>query len=283
MVESTAVRLLEDFSLEMTGKDVDALREAAPAIPAGTRINVTYLGNEDLPMRVAAAQAVRELGFTPVPHISARRIASEQSLREFLAALRDAGASQHVFVVGGDPAVPEGPYPDSLTIIRSGILQDYGVREVSIAGYPEGHPDIEEATLWEHLSAKTAALSDQDLGQVVLSQFAFDADRVTAWIAQVRAAGIDAEIRVGAPGPAGVKRLMGYARRFGVGASAGIVRKYGFSLTNLVGTAGPDRLITDLAADLAGAGEAAAVKAHFYTFGGLAATAEWVRDFVKEA
>ncbi|GAA1640901.1 methylenetetrahydrofolate reductase [Brevibacterium sanguinis] len=283
MIESTAVRLLEDFSLEMTGKDVDALREAAAVIPTGTRINVTYLGNEDLPMRVAAAEAVRELGFVPVPHISARRIASEPSLREFLAALQDVGASEHVFVVGGDPAVPEGPYPDSLTIIRSGILQDYGVREVSIAGYPEGHPDIDSATLAEHLAAKSASLADQGLGQVVLSQFAFDADRVTAWIEEVRAAGIDAEIRVGVPGPAGVKRLMGYARRFGVGASAGIVRKYGFSLTNLVGTAGPDRFVSELATDLAGAGDAGTVKAHFYTFGGLAATAEWVRDFVREA
>src|SRR4051812_2364848 len=51
--------LLDDFSLEMTGKDVPALEDAAAAIPPGTHINVTFLGNEDLPMRVSAAAAVK--------------------------------------------------------------------------------------------------------------------------------------------------------------------------------------------------------------------------------
>ncbi|PAK95056.1 methylenetetrahydrofolate reductase [Brevibacterium casei] len=283
MVESTAVRLLEDFSLEMTGKDVGNLQEAASAIAPGTRINVTYLGNEDLPMRVAAAKAVGELGFTPVPHISARRVTSEQALRDFLAALAEVNATERVFVVGGDPATPEGPYPDSLSIIRTGILQEYGVREVSVAGYPEGHPDIDTATLWEHLRAKTASLAEQGLSQVVISQFAFDAERVSEWVAEVRDAGVTGDIRVGTPGPAGVKRLIGYAKRFGVGTSAGIIKKYGFSLANLVGTAGPDRFITELAADTQVAGDGRGVKTHFYTFGGLSATAEWIRDFSRGA
>lgn len=283
MVESTAVRLLEDFSLEMTGKDVANLQEAASAIAPGTRINVTYLGNEDLPMRVAAAKAVGELGFTPVPHISARRVTSEQALRDFLAALAEVNATERVFVVGGDPATPEGPYPDSLSIIRTGILQEYGVREVSVAGYPEDHPDIDTATLWEHLRAKTASLAEQGLGQVVISQFAFDAERVSEWVAEVRDAGVTGDIRVGTPGPAGVKRLIGYAKRFGVGTSAGIIKKYGFSLANLVGTAGPDRFITELAADKPVAGDGRGVKTHFYTFGGLSATAEWIRDFSRGA
>src|SRR5690625_4863357 len=93
--QSANVRaLMQDFSLEMTGKDVEALREAAPSIPAGTRINVTFLGNEDLDMRVTAAKAVKELGFIPVPHISARRIESEDELREFMQALRDVDAAK---------------------------------------------------------------------------------------------------------------------------------------------------------------------------------------------
>ncbi|PJI51621.1 5,10-methylenetetrahydrofolate reductase, partial [Methylobacterium radiotolerans] len=53
----------------------------------------------------------------------------------------------HLFAVGGDPAAPEGPYEDSLAVITSGVLQQYGVREVGIGGYPEGHPDISKETL----------------------------------------------------------------------------------------------------------------------------------------
>jgi methylenetetrahydrofolate reductase (NADPH) len=274
-----ARQLVNDFSLEMTGKDIPGLIEAKDTIPLGTKINVTFLGNEDLEMRVAAAKAVRDLGFVPVPHISARRLASQAQLEEFLGRLQEVDSTEHVFVVGGDPAKPEGPYEDSFEVIRSGILQKYGVREVNIAGYPEGHPDIADATLWRALEDKSASLEEQGLDAVILTQFAFDTDPVIAWIDAVRAKGIDTQIRVGTPGPAGIKRLLAFARRFGVGANAMIVKKYGFSLTNLMGTAGPDRFVTDLAAVLAEDPTRGDVGLHFYTFGGLLATSEWAGKF----
>lgn len=277
---ATATLLVDGYSLEMTGKDVPGLTEAAPAIPAGTKINVTFLGNEDLEMRVAAAKAVKDLGFIPVPHISARRLASQGQLEEYLGRLQDVGASDHVFAVGGDPATPEGPYPDSLTVITSGVLQRFGVQEVSIAGYPEGHPDIAGDVLWAHLEDKSTALREQGLDAVILTQFAFDTEPVMTWIRSVRERGIDTEIRIGTPGPAGIKRLIAFASRFGVGANAMIVKKYGFSLTNLMGSAGPDRFVTDLAAQLEADPSTGAVKLHFYTFGGLPATAQWAREFV---
>ena len=277
----TAAReLIDGFSLEMTGKDVPGLEEARHAIPAGTKINVTFLGNEDLDMRVSAAKAVKDMGFIPVPHISARRLGSQEQLEEFLGRLQEVGATEHVFAVGGDPAEPEGPYPDSLSVIRTGLLQKYGVKEVSIAGYPEGHPDIANDVLWQHLEDKSAALKEQGLDAVILTQFAFDTEPVMAWIKGVRDRGIDTQIRIGTPGPAGIKRLLGYARRFGVGANAMIVKKYGFSLTNLMGTAGPDKFVNDLSALLAADPSSGSVKLHFYTFGGLLATSEWARDYV---
>src|SRR4051812_43097208 len=277
---TAALRLLDGFSLEMTGKDVPGLEAARHAIPAGTKINVTFLGNEDLEMRVEAAKAVRDMGFVPVPHISARRLTSQDQLEEFLGRLQEVGATDHVFSVGGDPAEPEGPYPDSLSVIQTGLLQKYGVREVSIAGYPEGHPDIKTDVLWRHLEDKSAALKEQGLDAVILTQFAFDTDPVMAWIRDVRARGIQTQIRIGTPGPAGVKRLLGFARRFGIGANAMIVKKYGFSLTNLMGTAGPDRFVSDLSALLADEPAAGDVRLHFYTFGGLLATSEWAREYV---
>ena len=283
-----ALELVNGYSLEMTGKDVPGLMEAKDSIPAGTKINVTFLGNEDLEMRVSAAKAVRELGFVPVPHISARRLSSRGQLEEFLSRLQDVGATDSVFVVGGDPATPEGPYEDSYDVIRTGLLLDYGVKEVSIAGYPEGHPDISDEVLWRALDEKSLSLAQQGLKATILTQFAFDTDPVLAWIDQVRARGIDSTIRIGTPGPAGIKRLLGFARRFGIGANAMIVKKYGFSLTNLMGTAGPDKFVTDLSAMLADKDAdaptgttAGPVKLHFYTFGGLLATADWAREYSR--
>ena len=134
--------VLDDFSMEMTGKDVAKVEAAASVIPAGTRVNVTFLDNEDLAMRVGAAAAVKRLGFIPVPHISSRRIKSREMLEEYLEALRDVGAAENVLVIGGDPTVAMGPYEESLAVIESGALQQYGVRHISTGGHPSGDPNI---------------------------------------------------------------------------------------------------------------------------------------------
>jgi methylenetetrahydrofolate reductase (NADPH) len=267
--------VLDDFSMEMTGKDVAKVENAASVIPPGTRINVTFLENEDLQMRVDAAEAVQRLGFTPVPHISARRITSPEHLEEFLAALRVVDATENVFAVGGDPAVPMGPYEDSLALIESGVFQQYGARNISIGGYPDGHPGIATDVLWSHLEKKAAALSRLEIPGSVITQVEFDAHRVLAWVAEVRDHGVELPIRVGVPGPASVKLLLGFASRLGISTSTTIAKKYGLSVTNLLGKAGPEHFIRDLQAGLDPA-KHGVVKLHFYTFGGFKTTAEWI-------
>lgn len=275
------VSVLDDFSMEMTGKDVARLEAAAAVIPPGTRIHITFLENEDLGMRVDAAAAVRRLGFTPVPHISARRIKSRAELEEFLSALRAADASEYVFAVGGDQAVPLGPYEDSLALIESGVFWQYGVRHISIGGYPDGHPGIPSDVLWSALETKSAALAKLQLPGFVLTQVEFDVDRVLSWLAEVRQHGVELPVRVGVPGPTSVKGLLGFASRLGVSTSAAIARKYGFSVTNLLGKAGPETFIRGLeeGLDPAKHGE---VLLHFYTFGGFKSTAEWIASFRRE-
>jgi methylenetetrahydrofolate reductase (NADPH) len=273
--------VLRDFSLEMTGKDIAGLEDARPTIPEGTRVNVTFLGNEDPKLRLDAARAVQRLGFVPVPHISARRLPSRQELEQYLDGLRADGTGEEVFVIGGDPSSPHGPYPDALSIIRSGLLQKYGVRHVGISGYPEGHPTIADHALWGALADKQTELEAQGLTGSIITQFGFDVDAVLSWVQRVREIGIELPVRVGVPGPAGIRRLMTYAARFGVGTSTSIAKKYGFSLANLMGTAGPDKFLKGLSAncDPAVHGD---VKVHFYTFGGLKATAEWAARFQEE-
>jgi methylenetetrahydrofolate reductase (NADPH) len=273
--------VLDDFSMEMTGKDVAKVENAAGVIPPGTRINVTFLENEDLQMRVDAAEAVKRLGFTPVPHISARRITSPEHLEEFLAALRVVDATENVFAVGGDPAVPMGPYEDSLALIESGVFQQYGARNISIGGYPDGHPGIATDVLWSHLEKKAAALSRLEIPGSVITQVEFDAHRVLAWVAEVRDHGVELPIRVGVPGPASVKLLLGFASRLGISTSTTIAKKYGLSVTNLLGKAGPEHFIRDLQAGLDPA-KHGVVKLHFYTFGGFKTTAEWIASHRHE-
>jgi methylenetetrahydrofolate reductase (NADPH) len=270
--------LLKDFSLEMTGKDAGKLEDARDTIPPGTRINVAFLENEDGRMRLDAVRAARRFGYVPVPHISARRLRSQDLLEEYLAALAAADASENVLVIAGDPTEPLGPFDDALAVIKSGLLEQYGVRHIGVGGYPEGHPAIPEPALWTALEGKVAALAQLGLPGVVITQFGFDVDSVLKWLEAARERGIDLPVRIGVPGPAGIRRLLTMAGRLGVGTSTGIAKKYGFSITNLMGTAGPDKFIRALADGL-DPGRHGEVKLHFYTFGGLKATSEWIAEF----
>ncbi|WP_062296571.1 methylenetetrahydrofolate reductase [Demequina maris] len=268
--------LLEDLSVEITARDTPALVALASDLPAGTRVSVTHLGTEGAAERREAAAAAARAELVPVPHLAARRFASESELRETLAGLRTHEAHERLFVVGGDPRTPAGPYGSALDLIRSGVLAEAGAAEVGITGYPEGHPAIADNALWAALGTKAAALTDQGLAGSITTQFSFDVDAVVAWIARVRELGIDLPIRVGVPGPAGVRRLVAFARRCGVATSAGIARKYGFSLASLVGTAGPDRFVAELGARLDDRhGE---VRLHLFTFGTLDATVAWASE-----
>src|SRR3984893_11054847 len=91
--------LLNNYSIEMTAKDVPHLEEAADVIPQGTKIPVTFLPGETFEMRIAAAKRVRDLGFLPIPHISARRLESQEQLEGFLSGLQQQVGTDHAFVV----------------------------------------------------------------------------------------------------------------------------------------------------------------------------------------
>lgn len=274
-------RLVRGYSLEMTAKDVEQLEAAAHLMPAGAHVSVTFLPNEDFPGRVRAAAAVRRAGLTPVPHISARRLKSQAELEAFLDALAADVGIQDAFVIAGDPPRPEGPFQDALAIIKTGLLAKYGVRHVGISGYPEGHPDIPAETLWQALHDKHAALRDLGHEVSIMTQFGFDAEPIFRWLESLRERGVDAPVRIGVAGPASVKTLLRFAARCGVGSSVKVMSRYGASLTRLLGTAGPDSIITEIAAGLSPEthGE---VALHFYPFGGLTKTAEWISDFQKQ-
>jgi methylenetetrahydrofolate reductase (NADPH) len=271
-------QLLDGHSIEITAKDVAELAEAAAITTPGTRISVTFLPNEDASKRVAAAAEIVRLRLNPVPHISARRVASEAELINYLEALAKAGAAHEVFVVAGDPDVPDGPYADALSIINSGLLPHYGIRSVGVAGYPEGHPKIPDAQLWEALSAKIAAIEAQGMEVSILTQFGFNTAPVFAWLRELRARGIDAPVRLGVPGPASATALLRFSARCGVSASSSVLKKYGLSLTKLMQPTGPDKYVRALASELCRKtyGE---VGLHFYPFGGLVNTAAWIRAF----
>ncbi len=275
--EKPRSNMVDGYSLEMTAKEMEGLREAAPLIRPGTQIAVTFLPGEEIEQRVEAAVLVRELGFEPIVHLSARRILSEEQLENYLRDITTKAGVKRVFIIAGDPPEAEGPYSDSLQIIETGLLEKYGIEIVGVGGHPEGHPNNTKDQLWDWMERKIAAVRAHGMTPLVVTQFAFDDEAIVEWLGEMRARGIDVPVRLGVPGPAGIKRLLGFAKRCGVGASASVMKKYGISLTNLLGNAGPDKLVNSLDSLL---GEQhGRVRLHLYPFGALKASAEWINGY----
>ncbi len=275
--EKPPEHITDGFSLEMTAKDIVALREAAPLIPPETPIAITFLPGEDAHARIEATLAVRELGFEPMPHFSARRIPSAMEFEHYLYAVVARAGVRRCFVVAGDPPVPLGPFSDSMALIGSGVFEGAGVKAIGIGGHPEGHPIMSADECWDVIDEKVSAIEARGMAPLIVTQFAFDAAPVLNWLTLLRTRGIDVPVRIGIPGPAGIKRLLKFAAHCGVGATASVMKKYGVSITNLLGSAGPDKLVGQFAAQLSE--EHGMVRLHFYPFGGIAKTAGWVKDF----
>ncbi|WP_115045191.1 methylenetetrahydrofolate reductase [Xanthomonas arboricola] len=272
-----ASTITDAYSLEVSATDIAGLSAAAPAIMRGTTMCIPYLPGQDDAARLAAARRVRTLGFAPMPHLSARRIGSLDALHGFVSRAVDEAGVEGCLVIAGDPPSPIGPFPDSLSLIDTGVFERCGIRTIAVAGHPEGHPGMPAGERWDVLERKCRSIAERGMAPLIVTQFAFDADLVLTWLHALRARGIDHPVRVGVPGPAGVAVLARYAARCGVGACTAMLSKYGISLGKLLGTAGPDRFVDRLATGLTAAhGE---VSLHFYPFGGIAQTVAWVEQY----
>jgi methylenetetrahydrofolate reductase (NADPH) len=269
--------LFADFSVVTGWNKAPELAQAGAAIPPGTRVLLGFTDMADVPKLVAAVRTVKALGFKPEPVIAARRLASAQLLRDYLAGVREAGPVESALVVGGDLDQARGPYPDATSVISSGLLEEYGVREVSLAGHPGGHPAAADDVMWQALAAKVAMLAERGLDASITTQFGFDPAVVLTWLASLRARGITVPARVDVAGPASARELLRVAARCGVSVSPDAARRYyGFSVADADGVAGPQRFLRALADgyDPRLHGE---VTLRFETFGGVPALAECLR------
>ncbi|MBV6790650.1 methylenetetrahydrofolate reductase [Xanthomonas euvesicatoria] len=276
-----ASTVTEAYSLEVSAKDIGALTNAAPRILPGCAMFIPYLPGQNEAARLAAAQMMRSLGFEPVPHLSARRIGSLGELQACIARLVDEAGVTRCLVIAGDPSTPKGPFPDSVSLIETGVFERSGIRTIAVAGHPEGHPILRTTEQWDVLERKCRSIQERGMAPLIVTQFGFDADIVVTWLEALRARGMTHPVRVGVPGPASVAVLARYAVSCGVGACASVLSNYGISIGKLFGNAGPDRFVDRLASRLTEAhGD---VRLHLFPFGGIAQSVEWVAHYRSRA
>ena len=269
------------FSLEATKPSEHEIGALAGLVPPGTGIYLSMVPGQELALHAEVAAWVRRHGLEPVPHLPARRIESEAALRDFLGKARDTADVRRALVVAGD-VEPKGPFNDALALIRSGLLPQFGIAEIGIAGYPEGHLKIDAEKLTAALRDKIAEAGKSGLKLHIASQFSFAPDRIVAWIKGLRAQGIVLPVKVGMAGPTGITALLRYAKRCGVSASlTGLMSGAAKNLTmGLLGNLGPDKIIAALDVARPDLGD---LQAHYFSFGGVIDTAHYAQAKSKEA
>jgi len=268
--------LLRGFSVELSAGD-RAIDVAAAHLEPGADVYVNWLPDNNHHRSVAAAAKLRKAGLNPVPHVAARYLTGPTQLADFLARLAGEAGVRRVLTIGGDRDTAAGPYDSSLKMLETGLIQKHGIREVGIAGYPEGNPRISGASLDAALVAKLDYVRRESLSAYVVTQFCFEAAPIVAWLQKLRGLGHDVPVRVGLAGPAGLATLMKFALRCGIGNSIKALSLRGPAIARLLTEAGPERVIDGLAAAVAETPKLGIAGLHFFAFGGFLRTADWAR------
>jgi methylenetetrahydrofolate reductase (NADPH) len=268
--------MLRGYSVEISPQNEKVVDSAAERLEPGTEVFFTWIPGEDFSKAVAPAAKLRKAGLYPVPHIGARHLESQEQLDQLIGAFAGVGVDR-VLLIGGERDKPLGPYDASIQVMQSGLLQKYNIRRAGISGFPEGHPRISEQVLGESTLAKMKYGREIGLELQIVTQFVFEGEPIAVWLKKLRAMGVDLPVRLGLAGPAGIATLTRYAIHCGVGNSIKALTKSA-SFGKLLTERDPEPVIRELmAASPNGDPSALGVAAlHFYTFGGLKKTVEWI-------
>ncbi|HTM62079.1 MAG TPA: methylenetetrahydrofolate reductase, partial [Burkholderiales bacterium] len=258
--------------------DLHRAKEVAALLPTGTCVYIPSLPGLPLVRTLEAIAAFREAGLDPVPHVSARRILNREEFTDFLKKAAAQYGVHRVLLLGGDEPRPKGPFNDSLQILEERILPDCGVREIGIAGYPEGHPKIPLNALEKAMARKLELAKQQSIGVYVMTQFSFSPARVVDFCSTLARTWPDLPIYVGIAGPTDPAALLRYAQRCGVSTSLRALRNLGTGIAQLVTNTDPQDQLAAVARYTSARQPSNVVGVHLYSFGGAVRTAAWMSE-----
>jgi methylenetetrahydrofolate reductase (NADPH) len=277
------VQLLRGYSIEVTTHSRSAIEVCGAHLTPGTEVYIAFVPGETHHAVVATAARLRAAGFVPVPHVTARSVASFTQLGDFLAHLAaDAGVTR-ALVVGGDLEQPAGPYHSSLELLQTGSFQQHGIRRIGLACYPEAHRRVDADLLEQALLAKLELVRGAGLEAWLVTQFCFEAAPIVQRVRRLRELGVTASVRVGLAGPASRRTLWKYALHCGIGNSIRALGTRVDAVANLLARRAPDAIVRELAAAQRRDPSLGIEGIHIFTFGGVASAAGWANALLAAA
>jgi methylenetetrahydrofolate reductase (NADPH) len=277
-LQARVADLLAAGSLEISPRELPRAGEVGALLPAGTCVYIPSLPGLPLSRTLDAVAAIRAAGLDPVPHVSARRILDRREFETFIKEAVVRHGLHRVLLIGGDEPAPKGPFADSLQILEEGLLANCGIREIGVAGYPEGHPRIDAGVLKKSFERKIELAGRQGLGLYVVTQFSFAPARVVEFCATLARTAPSVPVYVGVAGPTDPIALARYAQRCGVSVSLRALRTLGTGIAKLVTHTDPGDQLLAIARYSASREPSNVVGTHIFSFGGAVRAAAWMRE-----
>ena len=279
-VAAGIAQLACEASIEINVHDVGHLEESRRLLPAGKAVYVSHLPKQAWRETEETCRALRAAGFRPVPHVPVRLLPDAATMHRVLGGFVSSAQVDEVLLISGDYPQAAGPYTEVLQLVSSGALQQHGLKRLSVAGHPEGHPKVQLAAIRHAELDKVRMAQEAGLELTLVTQFFFEQTPFLEWARELRSAGVQARIVGGLAGPTKLSSLIKFAMRCGAGASMRVLTARPAAFTKLLGDHGPESVLRGLAqarsdntSDFSGV--------HLFCFGGFLKTCRWLQAIAE--
>jgi len=276
-VENTAAlaRLIDgNVSIEISPDEARHFTPDQNVLPLGSRVFLPHIKGKALREHVEAAEALRQLGYVPVPHFGARNYDTVKDYVDHVEAHARNGVENALFL-GGNPLVASGPLLNAEQLLNHPVLGSAAIRTAFIGAYPEGHPEISSVELRHALERKLALCSQKGLSPHVVSQFAFDGRAIGRWAKGLHSDFIGLPVSIGVAGVTSLPRLIKFGVKCGIGPSLAVLRQSAGSLLNVLVDKDPTDVIVGI--EQSYPVPSGPLWIHFFPFGGWKKTLDWVK------
>ena len=270
-------KFLNSYSIETTPNVYAKYGGFSEFLSKDHDVYITYLPDENSNNVVNTAKKLREEGYEVIPHLPARTIVNVNELEKYLGDLANVSGCTKILIIGGG-GNQAGNISSTMDVLQSDFLSKFNFKFVGVAGHPEGSPDISNDNLDLAIKEKNDFSKNVDFQMYIATQFFFEAKSLVDWEKHLNSLGNSLPIHAGIPGPASIKTLINYARSCGIGNSLRFISKQAFNLTKLATLSTPDKLIYDLANYINTNQSTKLENIHFYAFGGMKKTADWLNQ-----
>jgi methylenetetrahydrofolate reductase (NADPH) len=203
-----------------------AIRRLEPLQPRFVSVTYGAGGSTRERTHATVARLARETCLIPAAHLTC--VEATKAEVDAVARRYQASGINHIVALRGDPVAGAGgryaPHPGGYANAADLVagLRRIGNFEVSVAGYPECHPDSPDlAGDLDNLKAKVDAGASR-----VITQFFFDNSHYLHFLERARSAGIWAPIVPGIAPVHNFKQVAGFAARCGASVPAWLARRF---------------------------------------------------------